>query len=488
MKTHFVLVSWFGFVSIASSGEMSRIVVSPDGADFVEKTTGRPFVPWGFNYDHDSRGRLIEDYWIDEWPLVEDHFREMRRLGANTVRVHLQLSRFMIGPMQCHEANLRQLQRLLRLAESTGLYLNITGLGCYHKADVPAWYDELNEQDRWGVQERFWQTIASCCRDHPAVFCYDLMNEPVVPYGRRQPKDWLGPAFANKHFVQLISLDQAGRPRYEIARSWIQRMVRAIRAVDKERLITVGLVDWSLDGPGMTSGFLPDKLTRDLDFISVHLYPAKGKIKEALTTLRGFCIGKPVLIEETFPLHCSQEEFASFIEDSREWAAGWLGFYWGKSVEELRPAKTIADAMMLQWLEYFQRSAKGLAAPVEFEFRGRCGPLKPDAPSYDPRRQVFQLRVEEVSRFTITSVVPDIKERNVILRIVGMLPDAEGPLTMYVPDHGGQKREYRLYHKGYDAELFRIRRESGVTTIEFLPKGRELLKPGVVFQYVDFYR
>jgi len=28
---------------------------------------GSPFVAWGFNYDHDEKGRLLEDYWEAEW-------------------------------------------------------------------------------------------------------------------------------------------------------------------------------------------------------------------------------------------------------------------------------------------------------------------------------------------------------------------------------------------------------------------------------------
>ena len=36
------------------------------------------------------------------------------------------------------------------------------------------------------------------------------MNEPVVPGGKRKAGDWLGPGFGGKHFVQFITLDQAG--------------------------------------------------------------------------------------------------------------------------------------------------------------------------------------------------------------------------------------------------------------------------------------
>ena len=43
-------------------------------------------------------------------------------------------------------------------------------------------------------------------------------------------------------------------------------------------LVTVGLVPWSLDRPGITSGFVPMEIVSELDFIAVHLYPEKGKV------------------------------------------------------------------------------------------------------------------------------------------------------------------------------------------------------------------
>ncbi|MCH1927968.1 hypothetical protein L6232_24530, partial [Shewanella sp. C31] len=80
----------------------------------------------------------------------------------------------------------------------------------------------MAEEARWRVQGRFWEAIARQCAGSPAIFCYDLMNEPVVPGGKRQPGQWLGPAFAGKHFVQFITLEQGDRPRDEIAQRWIR--------------------------------------------------------------------------------------------------------------------------------------------------------------------------------------------------------------------------------------------------------------------------
>jgi hypothetical protein len=212
---------------------------------------------------------------------------------------------------------------------------------------VPARYDKLSERERWDVQARFWEAVAGCSAASPAVFCYDLMNEPVVPGGKRKGGDWLGPPFAGKHFVQFVTLDQADRPRPDIARQWVHHLTVAVREKDKRHLLTVGLVDWSLDRKGLTSGFVPEKVADDLDFVSVHLYPKKGQVDVALKTLAGFAVGKPVLVEETFPLSCSPQDLEDFIEGSRKHAAGWIGIYRGKPPEELRRSNTISDALTL---------------------------------------------------------------------------------------------------------------------------------------------
>jgi hypothetical protein len=338
------------------------ISVADNQKGFVFSGSARPFVPWGFNYDHDEKGRLIEDYWLDEWTKIEQDFAEMKQLGANVVRVHLQLGKFMKSAEATNQASLDQFARLLRLAEQLGLHFDVTGLGCYHKQDVPEWYDKLTEQQRWDVQARFWEAVAARAAGSPAIFCYDLMNEPVVPGSGPARTDWLGPAFAGKHFVQFIALSTGDRARHEIARQWINRLTAAIRRHDRRHLVTVGLVPWSLDRPGLTSGFIPEKIAGRLDFVAVHIYPEKDKLAESLETLRGFSVGKPVVIEEIFPLRCSADELASFIDDSRKHAAGWIGFYWGKTPEEYRGSTAIGDVMTREWLDLYVKKAAQMRA------------------------------------------------------------------------------------------------------------------------------
>jgi hypothetical protein len=224
----------------AISAKPEWIGVSKESSHFVCMGSGTRFVPWGFNYDHDAAMRLLEDYWIHEWPTVVEDFKEMKALGANVVRIHLQVARLMKAPQEPDTAALVQLARLVRLAEETRLYLDLTGLGCYRKKDVPAWYSSMNEADRWKVQIQFWIAVAKVGAGSPAVFCYDLMNEPILPGPEKKETDWLADEFAGLCFVQCLTLDLAGRSREQVTREWVGKMVAAIRAEDRRHLITVG--------------------------------------------------------------------------------------------------------------------------------------------------------------------------------------------------------------------------------------------------------
>ena len=339
-------------------GMIERIAVATNGRGFVFVPSGKPFIPWGLNYG--NKGRLIEDFWETEWETVKEDFREMKQAGANVVRVHLQLGKFMTAPDKPNEKTLQMLGRLVTLAEQTGIYLDLTGLGCYRTSDNPAWYDEISsEAERWAVQALFWEAVAAMSSSSPAIFCYDLMNEPISPGERRKPGEWYsGKPFGGYDFIQWISLDRSDRAREDIACLWIETMTKAIRKQDKQHIITVGLLP-STPEWGHLSGFLPDKVAPKLDFISVHIYPEKGKGEQAIKTLREFAVGKPVVIEETFPLWCSREEVEKFLKDSRGIACGWMGHYDGQSPEELTQLKkenkiTLPQAIYLDWLELFQ--------------------------------------------------------------------------------------------------------------------------------------
>ena len=330
------------------------ICTSTDKTHFICSGTTIRFTAWGFNYDRDDSGRLLEDYWATEWPKVATDFREMKKLGANVVRIHLQLARFMTSPDQPNEENLARLSKLVRLAEETGLYLDVTGLGCYLKQDVPPWYDAMDESARWEVQTRFWHAVANVCKESPAIFCYNLMNEPVASGDRKG--DWLpGKPLAGKYYVQRLTTDMRGRNEQQIAKAWILKLTTTIRSVDNRHMITVGVIPWEpLFGKGANPAFRDPKVCTPLDFLSIHYYPREGKLADDLPYLHLHNIGKPLVIEEIFPLSASVDSTTAFIKQSQPFMNGWLSFYWGTTAEEYekKPEDNKAS-LTAHWLRRF---------------------------------------------------------------------------------------------------------------------------------------
>lgn len=352
-----LVIAWAGSVANAEpplrKQALEFVRVSDDKTHFVGAESGTRIVFWGVNYDHNDPGELLEDYWHERWDEVVADFKEIAALRCNVVRIHLQVARFMKTPDEPDESHLGQLSKLVKLAEETGLYLDLTGLGCYHKQDVPAWYDALSEEDRWDVQCRFWKAIAGVCKESPAIFCYDLMNEPILP-GNKPETEWLAGELGGKYFVQRITLDLKGRTREEVAQAWVAKLCAAIREVDSRRLITVGVIPWAQTFKGAKPLFHGPEVGKPLDFVAVHFYPKKDDMAGSLEALKVYNVGKPLVIEELFPLGCTLEEAHEFIEGSKPFVDGWISFYWGKTIEENRAAGDLKGAIVAAWLEYFR--------------------------------------------------------------------------------------------------------------------------------------
>lgn len=308
--------------------------------------------------NYGNNHRLMEDFWETEWETFAGDFREMKAMGANVVRVHLQYGKFMDAPDKANPKAIKQYQRMVKLAEEVGIYLDVTGLACYRPADVPKWYDAMDEPARWAAQTKFWEIIAEAGKGSDAIFCYDLINEPLSPAAKREAGKWSsGTLFGGFDFLQYIALDPAGRKREDIAAAWIRQLSAGIRKHDKKTLITVGLLPWSRDWKHL-SGFLPATVGPELDFISVHIYPDSKKPGEEMECLKQFALGKAMVIEETFPLSCTIEELEKFLLASREHATGWVGHYDGATIEEIdgfeKAGKmTIPQGVYRQWQKLF---------------------------------------------------------------------------------------------------------------------------------------
>jgi hypothetical protein len=180
------------------------------------------------------------------------------------------------------------------------------------------------------------------------------MNEPILAGKGKSETEWLTGELGGKFFVQRISLDLQGRTRKQVAKAWVDKLTAAIRSVDSRHMVTVGVIPWAMVFPSAKPLFHDPEVGAALDFVSVHFYPRKGKVDDALAALKIYETGKPLVIEEMFPLHCSIEEMETFIERSSDITDGWISFYWGATIEENEQQGDLKGAIVAQWLRRFE--------------------------------------------------------------------------------------------------------------------------------------
>jgi hypothetical protein len=323
---------------------METVKLAPDNRGFVLSPSGERYVPWGHNYGSvDLMERLSKDP-----DRVEREFAEMKAAGTTVARVHPEMPRILTAPDKADPEAIDRLRKLLRIAENSGIHLKITGLACYQIKDRLAWYDSMAEPDRWKTQAFFWETIARTCADSPAVFAYDLINEPAA-VGKRED-GWYTGRMGEVEFCQRLTLEPGQRNGDDVFREWTRLMVASIRKHDSTHLITMGMLPF----PGAYKS-----AAEQLDFVSPHLYPKAGKVDDEIQLLRKFDWGKPIVIGETFPLSCGADDERDFLLQSRAFAHGWIGHWPDESPVELAELKktgkaTIHNAIWLSWVELFR--------------------------------------------------------------------------------------------------------------------------------------
>ncbi len=112
--------------------------------------------------------------------VLEQELGVARRIGANSMRIYLQLGQVLSTPTRARPSVLVALRRLLAMAEADRVYLDITGDLVWRPTRAPAWYGRMSVAQRWQAQARFWRAVARAAAGSPAVMCYELMSEPIV--------------------------------------------------------------------------------------------------------------------------------------------------------------------------------------------------------------------------------------------------------------------------------------------------------------------
>ena len=287
----------------------------------------QPFL-LGVNYLPRKKGV----YWWSDFDAgeVQEEFSIIRELGLSLVRIFLLWDDFQPEPDKLSPDCLNNLVKVSDIAASLNLKLDVTFFTGHMSGPnwAPHWMlhgekpkyikqvisggkivergylNPFSDEKVLSAEKFQLQSIVRLLRDHPAIWCWNLGNEPDI--------------FA------LPSSDTIGK-------KWAIEMVETIRSIDTNHPITCGLHIASLL---YNNGLRVDQIFSGTDFAVMHSYPMymQGLVKNPLDpdfvpftcALTAAISGKPVFMEEFGG--CS----APPGKESFEWE--WIGY--GREIKQ----------------------------------------------------------------------------------------------------------------------------------------------------------
>jgi len=418
--------------STGVAGEIGFIKPAADNFHFIDSSTSEIFAPIGCNY-YDATTGWAPHPWGQFHPeKIKKDFARMEELGVNIARVPILTGRPWItvtrsGEFKANEQTLENFRTFLESAKKHKIRLILAVFDWenypYHLGDKYVGERAL------AYQEFGYKMVAGIVKDEPIVFGYTLGNEPRNTWGGSEVKEkwnqWLKEKYQNTDNLaaawgSLKDGEEIGRIdtppnkhdpgserlydyqlfREEIAYKWTKRMASAVRAVDKNHMISVGNIQWSVpfdrsNSPRSYTGFNTKRLTDLLDFTCIHYYPfgpyhpnglswdpSEETFKEWLyaveAMIRYSYRDKPVLLEEfNWGIRPKNDQIdnpekneligkwnKSVIAQTRNCATGWLSwpFQDTASSRDISYAGGFitADGKLKPWGRYFIKLAKEL--------------------------------------------------------------------------------------------------------------------------------
>jgi len=197
---------------LVREGYMFHFEGGPQSAREIETLTNELLGP-------DAARKFWREY-LDRY-ITSDDIQFLKRVGFNSIRIPIHYKYF-----ESENADgFRLLDRVVEWSREAGLYVVID----MHAA--PGGQTGANIDDSWGYPWLYdspeaqqllitiWKRIAAHYRDSETVLGYDLLNEPIP------------------HFPELRKYNPQLEPLY-------QRIVRAIREVDKNHIVILGGAQW----------------------------------------------------------------------------------------------------------------------------------------------------------------------------------------------------------------------------------------------------
>ncbi|NNF22187.1 MAG: cellulase family glycosylhydrolase [Saprospiraceae bacterium] len=232
------------------------------------------FFPKGINYypsDHPW-----ELFWSEFDPeLVVRDFITIGDLGLNTIRIFIPYLEF--GGAEVSSIQIDKLKKVLDLADQQEIKVIVTLFDFFLDYDL----------DQWNHADRHLETLLSEFRDHPAIFAWDIKNEP--------------------------DLDFDSRGKTEVI-SWLDFILKRARNYDPNHLLSIG---WSDKGSFKI-------LWDQVDFSSFHFYQNPTLLAEWLETEQISTREKPVFLGEFgrhtykswwYPIGNNQKDQNRYLED-----------------------------------------------------------------------------------------------------------------------------------------------------------------------------
>lgn len=183
----------------------------------------------------------------NESQIAED-FKIIKDLNLNTIRIFLSYEDFKIGK----ESNLKlkRLRSLLDTAEKADLQVMVT---------LFDFYGDYGIQD-WTLTNAYLKNVVEKIKDHPAVFAWDIKNEPDLDYESR------------------------GKLNVE---AWLSQTIGRIKEMDSIHPVTIG---WS-------TATAAEALEDQVDIISYHYYQDLEELSETHKKLKS-TTKKPIILQE----------------------------------------------------------------------------------------------------------------------------------------------------------------------------------------------
>ena len=351
-----------------STSSMEIIRVAPDGWHFETAKSHKTFIPFGVNYYdpgtyHTVPYGAFEVIGKFDSARTDRHFGQLKTLGANIVRIFLSTVSFEPQLFRLNDTSFQTLDVLISLARKHNMYLILDLVETWE--GEPAWqsWEYFAEEQTLQGFEFLLSAFGERYKNEPAVFAWDLINEPAT---RGPDSGIMGDLFGiwirfkyrttdslmaawNDYPLAGELWNQIQTPSYEsfnnqesrgstrfydfqlfredIAYNWTRRLTDALRSADTTHMITVGLdqhsVPFKPDGTFYKpyTSFNPHKIAPLLDYISVHGYDWWGEYADEFMEglLRYSYAGKPVVLEE-FDLN----DLNLSIDHIKRSCSGWL--------------------------------------------------------------------------------------------------------------------------------------------------------------------